>query len=208
MGHIGGNWVKQAVNLPTQEVVHGGRTALVGNVVVLRRAPLDLEQLAKQMVGRPNARRAIAHRLGFGSSDVLLKGLERRLAPHQQGHRRFDQHAHVNEIIDRIKRHAAPRGGGIHMHRGMAHQQGVAISDLLRHILCAHQATGSGPVFNHHGLPKRLRQVRRNHARHRIHQAAGRELRHQPDRATCWPGRALGAHQGRGGDQGCSGAKQ
>ena len=46
-------------------------------------------------------------------------------------------------------------GCGIHMHRGTAHQQGVAVSDLVRHILCAHQTAGSSPIFNHHGLPKR-----------------------------------------------------
>ena len=80
----------------------------------------------------------------------------------------------------------------------MADEQRVAIGRLPGHVLGADQSAGPGPVLDDDALAEGLRQVRRDQARHRVHQTARRELRDQADGAASGPG-ALGTDPGRGG---------
>ena len=127
---------------------------------MLRCFAFDLQHFAKQVVGRSNARRAVAHWFGFGCSDVLLQVLEWGLPANQQDHWRFYQHANMGEIIHSVERHGAPGHGRVHVHGGVAHQQGVAVRWLLGDVIGANQATGASAVFNDDCLPERLREVR------------------------------------------------
>ena len=161
-------------------------------MVVLVGLAFDFEQLAIQVVGRANARSAKAHGFGFGGVHILGQRLVRRLGPHQQQHGRFDQHAHVGEVVDRIKGHGAACGRGIDVDRSVADQQGVAIGGLARREFGADQTASACAVVHHHGLRQSAREVRRHHARHGVHQATGWVLADQTDRAFAGPGRRLG----------------
>jgi hypothetical protein len=161
------------LHLARQQVLHGGRGALVGDVDDVH-ARLHLEGLARHVQRR--AHRADGEvqlpRLGLGQRDELAHVLHRQARAGHQDRRRGGHAGERGEVLHRVE---GQRGvqRGVDGVAGEAQQQRVAVGRGLGDRVGGDVAARAGLVLDDDGAAQRGTHADGQRARQRVGRAAG-----------------------------------
>ena len=151
--------VEHHVDLARHDVGARAGRALVGNVHDVEAGEV-FHQLARHVIVRAGAGRAVVQRagLGPGERDQLLQGVHRRALRHHQHqlgiHQRGDRHEVAHQPIGLVRIERLDRGLG-----RRDHQQGVAVRRGFRGFRRADDGAGARAVLHHDRLTERLAQL-------------------------------------------------
>ncbi|MNT05345.1 hypothetical protein D3C72_1399600 [compost metagenome] len=142
----------------------------------------DLEQLARQMDGRPHASRSegqlVARRAGL--ADQVVDALDAGAGRHHQDVGRGRHHADGHQVALPVV--GVALHGGVGRHIVGRHRDGVAIGRRLRQRLDRDIAAGSRAVFDNECLVETLAQLLGVQAGEQVGRAARREAHVHPHR--------------------------
>ncbi len=183
--------VEHGVDLAAEQVVVGGRAALVRDVRNVGAGAL-LEHLEGQVLERADATRAVAQFAGrgFGGGQQLLQGLVFRIGAHHQrlGHA---GHVHDRRQFARVVAGVAVQVGCRCQRAAGPEQQGVAVRRRSGRGAAAHRAAGAAPVVHDQRLAPDARQLLAQHPRQHVAALAGGEGHDDGHRLGGVAGRAL-----------------
>jgi hypothetical protein len=153
--------------------------------VVELHAGHGVEQRADQVLGAAVARAGIVDlaRLRLGRGDQFLHRAGRHFlrVDHQRVRPGSDERD-VREVLERVVRDLLVQMRAYHV-RGAGEQQGIAVGRCLSDEIGADRAAGTRLVLDEELPAELLRKPRREHARGRVGEAAGRQRHHDAHRA-------------------------
>ena len=206
--HHGAHIAEHDVDMPAGEIGDRRLGATIGNVHELGARPA-LEQFHREMRRRAVTLRRIAQlvRIGFGVSDQVTDGLDRKPVSHRED---IGPHGHdcnrleTRRVVAQMLEQRRIRGDHVRR-RG---EKGVAIGLGMRDGIRRDIAGAAGPVFDDERFaPERLEMVRNNTSR-QIDTAARRHGHDDLDVAArvvvfSGPSRHLARQQSSDAEEGC-----
>ncbi len=154
----GGESGEEEIDVRAEQIVERGTSALVGHVGHVGFGP-QLEQLAREVAGRPGAGRGECQSLRFRRLQHAGQCRIRRLLGNDQCQRHHGRERDRLQIFLRIVGKPLDPVLVDRDLRGLSDQQGVPVRRRRDHALGADSPAGTGPVVDHDRLPERQREL-------------------------------------------------